>query len=918
MAKFGEENEMVPDAVPQCLKDLTMVESQMIARAHPVVKTYRKPGGQRHFEGHVISLSQDITELALTLPWRCCTADIPILVQQSPDGGSWEGRQFTVSVARVETALAWLIANNPAYADVRMDISTIAHLRSPDGGEVDVLHLFDTLPAEEEQEDEQEEGKEESKEEGGGPAPTRDYEGVGAPADPDCEEVLLEEDIRGPTEAAGQGQRRPRGQPREYFIAADTAGALSEEQAVRRALERLSGTPGGGGSAAVNYPRSTGPLREDNTPHLASMCFPTLLPTGRGDHFCGIRLRKVSMIDTLTHLMKFADMPAEGSDDAPHYRFASDRTFAYWCLNIRMRAQAKEQTRVFLSRNSEQVELPLGEVGERQMQQLVGAATRWTANISGTDGYWLVRGAELEETVDQLNCPSVFVTNSAAAHHWHDLHRLLPFAGEEPAPGDPAAVRPLAARHHSLIENPHVVDWWVRMKIFNETFFREEACDVEWGWMRAEWQLRASLHIHGCWRTKKEPGDGLAALSRTFLKGFIARKNRPEEGVGSDADGGVPDDAYEGVQRSIFEWLEDVGFTATNPGASAEGTVVDEAARAMGREELARGMRVFDWADAEACEGRYQRLLNASQRHTKCGRYCLKDGRCRFGFPKERTEEFRIHGHPLVQPPTTRPEDWQFIVTPPNVSAQGISDGYVNRHFTWQLFAWGGNVDASPIVDHGMAYKYMVKYASKGESRSRDAQRLLAQLVRESERMDEGDENRLSLVQILRRVLQTCTTRRDMGAQEVMHLLMQTASVYHDLEFVRASTVLNSHEVVGNAEGSGLRRQANLLEGYARRADMTAWAPRQAMPVNIAAMPYSEFAARFRLQRNGAITALTGRNRVVSFRPFASCNPRGSRYHEYCRNSLNKFKAWEGPLWQGWGGAEGELATTDDAVAHRG
>ena len=223
-------------------------------------------------------------------------------------------------------------------------------------------------------------------------------------------------------------------------------------------------------------------------------------------------------------------------------------------------------------------------------------------------------------------------------------------------------------------------------------------------------------------------------------------------------------------------------------------------------------------------------------------------------------------------------------------------------------------MDASPIIDHGMAYKYMVKYASKGESRSRDAQRLLARLVRESAGMDEGDDNRLSLQQILRRVLQTCTTRRDMGAQEVMHLLMQTPSVHHNLEFVITSTVVNNTEVVANNAG-GLWRRAALLEGYARRSTRATWVRQQDVPQDIQAMPYSEFAARFRLTNDGRITALTGRNRVVSFQPFVSCNPRGPRYHEYCRNSLVKFKAWEGELWEGWGGAEGELACTDDAAA---
>lgn len=128
-------------------------------------------------------------------------------------------------------------------------------------------------------------------------------------------------------------------------------------------------------------------------------------------------------------------------------------------------------------------------------------------------------------------------------------------------------------------------------------------------------------------------------------------------------------------------------------------------------------------------------------------------------------------------------EDWQAIVIPPNVNV-GTSecDEYVNRHFYWQLLAWGGNVDASPIVDHGLAYSYMVNYASKGESRSKQAKRVLTHMVSASAGLAEDDPDRLSLQQILRRTLQTCATRRDMGAQEDMHLLLQTPSVHHDLE----------------------------------------------------------------------------------------------------------------------------------------
>lgn len=74
--------------------------------------------------------------------------------------------------------------------------------------------------------------------------------------------------------------------------------------------------------------------------------------------------------------MKLADMLAEGTDEAPPYRIASHKTCVYWwclCLNIKMRAQVREQTCcVFLSHNSELMGLLVA--GRATLEQLPPAA----------------------------------------------------------------------------------------------------------------------------------------------------------------------------------------------------------------------------------------------------------------------------------------------------------------------------------------------------------------------------------------------------------------------------------------------------------------------------------------------------------------------------------------------------------------
>ena len=141
--------------------------------------------------------------------------------------------------------------------------------------------------------------------------------------------------------------------------------------------------------------------------------------------------------------------------------------------------------------------------------------------------------------------------------------------------------------------------------------------------------------------------------------------------------------------------------TARNLTPPDEGIALREEARREGLNELARDMRDFNWEDEDAARDRYATLVNVTLRRTRCGAYCLRQGKCRFGYPHPRQETIQITAHPLVHPPTDRIEDWQVVVLPPRSSppaegedGEGEHDGYVNRHVIVQILGWGGNVDA--------------------------------------------------------------------------------------------------------------------------------------------------------------------------------------------------------------------------------
>lgn len=70
---------MIPSPVPKELQGLTQFEEMLIARAFPVMHVYTKPrGGQKAYKGHVITLPQDVQQLADVLPR--CPKDLPVIV----------------------------------------------------------------------------------------------------------------------------------------------------------------------------------------------------------------------------------------------------------------------------------------------------------------------------------------------------------------------------------------------------------------------------------------------------------------------------------------------------------------------------------------------------------------------------------------------------------------------------------------------------------------------------------------------------------------------------------------------------------------------------------------------------------------------------------------------------------------------
>lgn len=123
--KFSVQNNMIPSQVPVELQGLTQLEEMLIARVFPVISVYTKPSGQKAYKGHCINFSQDIQELANSLPRY--PKELPVIVV-SVIGKDNIYKDLKVRRENVSCALHWLVRHNPLYREITIDYKCLASL----------------------------------------------------------------------------------------------------------------------------------------------------------------------------------------------------------------------------------------------------------------------------------------------------------------------------------------------------------------------------------------------------------------------------------------------------------------------------------------------------------------------------------------------------------------------------------------------------------------------------------------------------------------------------------------------------------------------------------------------------------------------------------------------------------------------
>ena len=662
--KFSTENSMIPSPVPKELQGLTQFEEMLIARAFPVMHVYTKPrGGQKAYKGHVITLPQDVQQLADVLPR--CPKDLPVIVF-TINGKDNCSKDFIVRRKKVSDALYWLTGvnkdgepNNFLYKDVRISKENLTQL--PENG------VLSNVP------------KVECEVENNGASISHIKVDSGPVEYDDNERVYNSDSEMG------------------SFIPSNVS-TRKEKQIIQDAFIKQP--------QSHDWTIGSEPLNEFNVQFLASLAFPTLFPDGKGDPTNSAVVSDISSNETqsfaekLKHLIKFA----EHKDGQWVYRFASHPRFAYWAYNILYRKRILGQSNFFLKQNPSEANLSIEDLKQMILsntyESLISKLMHYAKNISGTNAYWNRAKDDLKAILTQVGAPTIFWTLSCAEFHWPEFHELLNNSSELTD----------SQRRDNVINNPHLLDWFFTER--TEQFVKhwlKNTLGATWHWFRYEFAVqRGSIHCHGVAKLESDPG--LCELSQTALKGHIANQSVNQSGSLS------PELLLEKIEEinkgkeaeTIICNYVDYLMSTQNPANPDDGSWAKPANHPckLRFEDIEN-----DW------DNDYQNLVNTVQRHTNCSTaYCLRkkgendEVSCRFNFPKELCENTHLE-YETIKSKDGKVHYKVKVVTKRN-------DSRLNNNQRLQLQGWRGNCDIQVIIDYHSCLEYIAKYASKGEKMS--------------------------------------------------------------------------------------------------------------------------------------------------------------------------------------------------------
>lgn len=686
----------------------------------------------------------------------------------------------------------------------------------------------------------------------------------------------------------------------------------SERQRNHEGLHRISNMPNIE-PPTVNYPTITPTIVNDyNTSGLLSMAFPTLFPYGVGDvtnrdrHFpiteCQAAKHYINYCVNLKTAHESVGVPyspqptASSADQDWYYPFASHDRFIHFIQNMNERHMAQGQRSYYLSSNpkfseltEEDLERIIDENGQ-ELSDLIGSMQSFNANINGSPQYLFKKRLLLEAMIDQLGMPTMWFTLSMADNHWHDLHKVLhrnEKGAEIPFPNFNSHEEEASWKRKVVRENLHIVDEYFmqRVRSLFDCFFKLHGLELEWHWLRVEYQGRGAPHIHGCLRMKHAPD--LTEKAKLVLRGRQACRILKARGLLPDdflslphfekdiwVDRTVSEDTLNltTIDDHDYEALLDIAkvgeeahkvivafhdfFLTTNhpdPPIDATSASRDDSTffnPSNASEAHPSSIDVLPIiTNPVALNNLYTRGLNVQNRH-KHQKYCdrnfgkrerakilLQNNRlgvndshpddiepdCRFDFAKQLSNDTFAFVEESI-------DNSGFLKYRIRLQSKR-NDGWLNSTFRSIAEVWNANMDWQLVLDKGMVTEYMTKYVTKSDfSTDAGLQRLMKSVYRQT-----VTEQGRSSQACLRRLMSKLLGERIMSKQEKAHLINSLPIVQASHQLVNVDLRNQSRALITsrqNQDDTGSNQvldvavpvvKLSIIDAYARRKEDKLW-----------------------------------------------------------------------------------------------
>ena len=446
---------MDPGIMPEELKEMSMVEQQLICKIAPAISIHMLKHGGLASKGHCVTFPQEINEPCQILPKL--PKEISI-IKLRKKGCNATSKDFQVRRNKVQTALMWLKENNPAYDDIMISTERLSQL--PLNGELHGGNIFEFENVVERSTDE-------------GPAFEQINAGEG------CSEsgVLLPEmivDLRQQVEDTVRS----------------VVGPECEVTCNRKNI------------VTIPWPtRDNTPLSEFTTNNFFTMAFPTLFPYGDADFRMNRPRTITSMTEWAEHLLWYQD-----GRFAQHY-------FKFIAHNMILRKRALEQSQYIVQQKLGDQHMTIKELRDMLSKNDNSVAKKilyFGGSLRGSPQYWAQRSKELSSLIQfminqEKGLPSFFTTGSCAEYYFKPLTKLLREYLQDTADKSICSKSEL---YEAVQKNYHVVTQYFDLR--TKSYFNNimtKVFGVETFWYRYEFApSRGMVHWHGlAWRGDCEP-----------------------------------------------------------------------------------------------------------------------------------------------------------------------------------------------------------------------------------------------------------------------------------------------------------------------------------------------------------------------------------------------------------------------------